>query len=173
MASASPGGGCPREVWRPFEARFGVEIRECYGMTECSSITTANLDDTLGSVGRPVPWLDVTIARPDGLPVAVGEPGEIVVTSSIPGALTRGYLDNPEATAKALRGGAFHTGDVGSWDASGNMYFHGRMSDSARVRGENVSAFEVEGVAARHPAVEECAMIPVAAEGHEQESGCS
>jgi crotonobetaine/carnitine-CoA ligase len=163
------GGGCPREVCRPFEARFGVEIRECYGMTECSSITTANLDDTLGSVGRPVPWLDVTIARPDGSPVAVGEQGEIVVTSSIPGALTRGYLDNPEATAKALRGGAFHTGDVGSWDASGNMYFHGRMSDSARVRGENVSAFEVEGVAARHPAVEECAMIPVAAEVGEQE----
>ncbi len=163
------GGGCPREVWRPFEERFGIPIRECYGMTECSSITTANLDDTLGSVGKPVPWFDVTIRRADGTVVDAGEQGEIVVTTTVPGALTRGYLDNPEATAKALRGGAFHTGDLGSWDASGNMYFHGRMSDSARVRGENVSAFEVESVASKHPAVEDCAMIPVAAEIGEQD----
>lgn len=163
------GGGCPRDVWRPFEERFGIPIRECYGMTECSSITTANLDGTLGSVGKPVPWFDVTVQRADGSKVGVGEQGEIVVTTSQPGALTRGYLDNPQATAKALRDGAFHTGDLGSWDAAGNMYFHGRMSDSARVKGENVSAFEVESVAAKHPAVEDCAMIPVAAEIGENE----
>ena len=166
---AAWGGGCPRDVWRPFEERFGVPIRECYGMTECSSITTANLDDTLGSVGKPVPWFDVTLRRPDGSLVGAGEQGEIVVTTSQPGALTRGYLNNPEASAKALRDGAFHTGDLGSWDCAGNMYFHGRMSDSARVRGENVSAFEVESVASRHPAVEDCAMIPVAAEIGEQD----
>jgi crotonobetaine/carnitine-CoA ligase len=163
------GGGCPREVWRPFEERFGIVIRECYGMTECSSITTANLDGTLGSVGRPVPWFDVIIRRSTGQPVAVGEQGEIVVTTSLPGALTRGYLANPEATAKALRDGAFQTGDLGSWDAAGNMYFHGRMTDSARVRGENVSAQEVECVAAKHPAVEDCAMVPVGAEVGEHE----
>ena len=45
----------------PFEARFGVEIRECYGMTECSSFTTANLDGTVGSVGKPMPWFDVAL----------------------------------------------------------------------------------------------------------------
>ncbi len=163
------GGGCPRDVWRPFEERFGIPIRECYGMTECSSITTANLDGTLGSVGKPVPWFDVTLRRPDGSLADAGEQGEIVVSASQPGALTRGYLNNPEATAKALRDGGFHTGDLGSWDDSGNMYFHGRMSDSARVRGENVSAFEVESVVAKHPSVEDCAMIPVAADIGEQE----
>lgn len=163
------GGGCPRDVWRPFEERFGIPIRECYGMTECSSITTANLDATLGSVGRPVPWFDVTLRRADGSLVDGDEQGEIVVTTSQHGALTCGYLNNPDATAMALRDGAFHTGDLGSWDAAGNMYFHGRMSDSARVRGENVSAFEVESVAAKHPAVEDCAMIPVAAEIGEQD----
>lgn len=163
------GGGCPREIWRAFEERFGIPIRECYGMTECSSITTANLDGTLGSVGKPVPWFDVSIRRAGGDAVAIGEQGEIVVTTSQPGALTRGYLENPEATSKALRDGAFHTGDLGSWDADGNMYFHGRMSDSARVRGENVSAFEVESIAAKHPSVEDCAMIPVAADIGEQE----
>ncbi|MEQ1614712.1 MAG: AMP-binding protein [Hyphomicrobiaceae bacterium] len=163
------GGGCPRDVWRPFEERFGIPIRECYGMTECSSITTANLDGTLGSVGKPVPWFDVTLRRPDGSLADAGEQGEIVVSASQPGALTRGYLNNPEATAMALRDGGFHTGDLGSWDDSGNMYFHGRMSDSARVRGENVSAFEVESVVAKHPSVEDCAMIPVAADIGEQE----
>jgi crotonobetaine/carnitine-CoA ligase len=163
------GGGAPREVWRPFEERFGVAVRECYGMTECSSFTTVNLDGTLGSVGRPLPWFVVTIRRPDGSAVATGEQGEITVATSLPGALTRGYLRNPEATAQALRGGTFFTGDLGSWDGAGNMYFHGRMTDSARVRGENVSAYEVESVAAKHPMVEDCAMIPVAAEIGEQE----
>jgi carnitine-CoA ligase len=163
------GGGCPRDVWRPFEDRFGVEIRECYGMTECSSVTTANLNGTLGSVGKPLPWFDVTLRRADGSVVDGNEQGEIVVTTSLPGALTRGYFANPEATANSLRHGAFHTGDVGSWDASGNMYFHGRMSDSARVKGESVSAFEVESVAAKHPAIEDCAMIPVATDVGEQD----
>ena len=146
-----------------------VHIRECYGMTECSSITTANLDGTLGSVGKPVPWFEVAIHRADGSQANDEEQGEIVVTTTGSGALTCGYLDNPEATGNALRNGAFHTGDLGSLDAAGNMYFHGRMSDSARVRGENVSAFEVESVASKHPSVEDCAMIPVAAEIGEQD----
>jgi len=163
------GGGCPREVWTPFEQRFGVQIRECYGMTECSSITTYNDNGTVGSVGKPTPWFDVDLIGPSGAPVPRGERGEIVVRTSAPGAITRGYLSNPEATARALRGEAFHTGDLGSFDAAGNMYFHGRITDNVRVRGENVSAMEVEQVAAKHPAVEDCAMIGVAAEIGEQE----
>jgi crotonobetaine/carnitine-CoA ligase len=157
------GGGCPRDVWRPFEARFGVEIRECYGMTECSSFTTANLDGTVGSVGKPIPWLDVAVADAAGKPVAVGERGEIMVRERLPGALTRGYFKDPIATEKAFRDGAFRTGDIASRDAAGNLYFHGRMTDSVRVRGENVTAAEVEDVARKHPAIEDCAMIGVAA----------
>lgn len=163
------GGGAPRDIWRPFEERFGVTIRECYGMTECSSLTSANRNGVLGSVGTPVPWLDVEIRRPDGAPVGIGQQGEIVVTERLRGAVTKGYLKNPEATAKALRDGRFFTGDLGSWDAGGNMFFHGRMTDSARVKGQNVSAFEVESVAAKHPDVEDCAFVPVAAEVGEQE----
>jgi crotonobetaine/carnitine-CoA ligase len=163
------GGGCPRDIWREFEERFGVEIHECYGMTEVSSFTTWNDTGVLGSVGRPVPWLAVEVAGPQGGPVSIGERGEIVVRTKIAGAVTRGYFNDPEATAKALRGGAFHTGDIGSFDSDGNLYFHGRMTDSVRVKGENVSAFEVERVAAKHPAVEDCAMIGVAAEVGEQD----
>jgi carnitine-CoA ligase len=163
------GGGCPRDVWGPFEARFGVAIRECYGMTECSSITTMNLSGTIGSVGKPVPWLDVAIVDATGSPVGIGERGEIVVRERLPGALTRGYYRDPDATLNSFRDGAFRTGDVGSWDAVGNMYFHGRMGDSVRVRGENVTAAEVEEVARTHPAIEDCAMIGVAADVGEAE----
>jgi carnitine-CoA ligase len=163
------GGGCPPDVWRAVEARFGVRVRECYGMTEASSFTTYNDNGVVGSVGRPVPWFTVELLDASGAPVAPGERGEIVVRSHDPLAITRGYFRNPEATAKALRDGALHTGDMGSWDPAGNLIFHGRMTDSVRVKGENVSAWEVEHVAARHPAVEDCAMIGVAADVGEQE----
>ena len=163
------GGGCPREIWRPFEDRFGVTIRECYGMTECSSFTTANLDGPVGSIGRPLPWFDVDLLDGAGRPVATGERGEMVVRERLAGALTRGYFRDPEATANALREGAFHTGDLASADAAGNLTFHGRLTDSVRVRGENVSAAEVEEVAGKHPAVEECVTIGVAADVGEGE----
>jgi crotonobetaine/carnitine-CoA ligase len=163
------GGGCAPDVWHQFQERFGIPIRECYGMTEASSITTYNDTGLIGSVGFPVPWFSVEILDATGAPVPVGERGEIVVRASLNGALFPGYFDNPEATAKSLRGDVLHTGDLGSFDAQGRLYFHGRMTDSVRCRGENVSAWEVEHIAANHPAVEECAMIGVAADIGEQD----
>lgn len=163
------GGGCPKEVWPLFRDRFGVEIRECYGMTEASSITTCNDIGTVGAVGKPMPWFTVELLDENGKPVSEGERGEIVVRSSIEGALFQGYLRNPEATEKALRNGALHTGDSGSFDAAGNLWFHGRLTDSVRCKGENVSAWEVEHIAGAHPSVEDCAMIGVTAEVGEQD----
>ncbi|MEZ2406145.1 AMP-binding protein [Bosea sp. RCC_152_1] len=163
------GGGCPADIWPQFRDRFGIDIRECYGMTEASSLTTCNVSGVVGSVGRPMPWFTVKLQDTEGRPVPAGERGEIVIETSIPGAIFPGYLDNPEATAKALRADGFHTGDLGSLDADGNLYFHGRMTDSVRCRGENVSAWEVEHVAAEHEAVEDCAMIGVAADVGEQD----
>jgi crotonobetaine/carnitine-CoA ligase len=152
------GGGCPPSIWREVETRYGVEVHECYGMTEASSFTTFNANGIVGSVGRPLPWFDVTV-----------QDGEIVVRSTDPHAITNGYLRNPEATARTLRHGALHTGDSGAWDSEGNLIFHGRLTDNVRVRGENVSAWEVEHVAAGHPEIADCAMIGVAAEIGEQE----
>lgn len=162
------GGGCKVEHWRLFEDRFGVEIRECYGMTEAASITTSNVANVLGSVGKPVPWLLLEVLRPDGNPAAVGERGEIVVRANSSSALFSGYFRDPQATAQSLKHGALFTGDAGSLDAMGNLWFHGRLGDSVRVNGENVSAWDVEHVALTHPAVEDCAMIGVAAEVGEQ-----
>jgi crotonobetaine/carnitine-CoA ligase len=163
------GGGCPIEIWDEVRTRFGVELRECYGMTETSSFATCNDSGTRGAVGRAMPWLEVAVLDAEGGPVRPGERGEIVVRAKDPLALTRGYFGNADATVRALRGGALHTGDYGSFDAGGNLFFHGRMSDSARVRGENVGAWEVESIAAQHPAVADCAMLGVAAEVGEQD----
>jgi crotonobetaine/carnitine-CoA ligase len=163
------GGGCPRDIWEAFQDRFGVQIRECYGMTEASSITTYNDNGVVGAVGKPVPWFDVRLLNAEGRDVPQGERGEIVVTTSLPGAIFTGYFNNPEATAKALRNSALYTGDYGSFDSNGTMYFHGRMTDSVRCRGENVSAWEVEHVAADHPDIEDCAMVGVASDIGEQD----
>jgi crotonobetaine/carnitine-CoA ligase len=163
------GGGCPRDIWRAFETRFGVPLRECYGMTESSSITTFNKQGVLGSVGKPVPWLSVEILDEAGARVSPGAQGEIVVHPRQPGAVFNTYFRNPEATARALRPTGFHTGDLGMIDADGNLFFLGRLGDSVRVRGENVSAYEVEHVAGSHPLVEDCALIGVKAEVGEQE----
>lgn len=162
------GGGCATEVWRAFEERFGIHIRECYGMTEASSLTTYNDTGLVGSVGKPMPWFNVRLLDDDGQDVLDGR-GEIVITTSVPGAIFPGYFRNPEATAKALRPEGFRTGDVGSWDADGNLFFHGRKSDSVRCRGENVSSWEVEHVASQHPDVEDSAMIGVATDVGEQD----
>lgn len=159
------GGGCAPEAWRPFEERFGVQIRECYGMTECSSLTTWNGEGVVGSVGRPLPWFEIDLLAADGRILGPGEGrGEIVVRTSLSGAITQGYYRNAEATAQAIRPDGFHTGDMGSWDNDGRLFFHGRLSDSVRSKGENVSAFEVESVAIRHPQVLDAAMIGVRAE---------
>ncbi|GLR90415.1 AMP-binding protein [Bradyrhizobium iriomotense] len=163
------GGGCPKDVWPKFRDRFGVEIRECYGMTEASSITTCNIEGVVGSVGKPMPWYTIDIVDEEGNPAAAGSRGEIIVRSSLDGALFKGYLDNQDATDKALVGGALRTGDSGALDTDGNLWFHGRITDSVRCKGENVSAWEVEHVAASHPAVEDCAMIGVTADVGEQD----
>lgn len=163
------GGGCPADTGHAVEDRFGLQIRECYGMTEASSITTVDQEGVLGSVGRPVPWLSVAILDEAGQSVAAGQRGEIVVSARDEEAIFPAYFDNPEATARALKNGSLHTGDFGSFDAEGRLFFHGRMTDSARCRGENVSAYEVEHVAAQHPDVADCAMIGVAADVGEQD----
>ncbi|NKK69369.1 AMP-binding protein [Rhizobium leguminosarum bv. viciae] len=162
------GGGCPVEACSVFQERFGISLRECYGMTESSSITTSNMIGTAGSVGLPMPWLSVRLADDDGNEISEGI-GEIVVSATVDGPLFTGYSNNTVATAAALRGDGFHTGDLGSWNSDGSLRFHGRKTDSVRCRGENVSAHEVEEAASGHPLVSACAMIGVKAEIGEQE----
>jgi crotonobetaine/carnitine-CoA ligase len=155
------GGGAPVEVWTEFQQRFGVPVREGYGMTETSSFSVINVDGKLGSIGKAVDYFEVEIADDSGHRLEAGQVGEIRVAEREPGTLTVGYFRNEEKTAETIRNGWLYTGDLGRQDEDGYFFFLGRKKDSLRRRGENVSAWEVENVVNSHPDVEESALIGV------------
>lgn len=120
-------------------------------------------DDTdpnanIGSCGRARTGMDVAILGNQDQPLPVGEIGEICCRGP---AVFEGYYGNPEATAKALRGGWFHTGDLGRMDARGLVYITGRESDMYISGGSNVYPREVEEVLLTHPGVAEVAILGV------------
>jgi fatty-acyl-CoA synthase len=112
----------------------------------------------IGSCGRPRTGMEVAILDADLNPVPEGTVGEICCRGP---AVFAGYHDNPEATAKALRGGWFHTGDLGWMDARGLLYITGRESDMYISGGSNIYPREVEEVLLTHPAVAEIAVLGV------------
>lgn len=161
------GGGMTCDAWRDAEKRFGLTIRECYGMTETASIATANRQAPRHGVGQALPWFDVEIQDESGQAVGQQASGEIVVRPRLPGMVTPGYFRNPDATRESRRGDWWRTGDRGQV-VDGDVHFVGRFTDSVRHRGENVSAWEVETVVNAHPAVAESAVVGVpAVEGDE------
>lgn len=163
------GAGVSASAWTGIESRLQVRLRECYGMTECSSFATLNANGKPGSIGRALPWIDVALLDENGEPVADGEAGEIVLSSRVEGTFLPTYLKNEDATRSALRNGKLHTGDSARRDADGDLFFVGRRTDSMRVRGENVSAWEIERVFAQHPAIRASAAIGVASAIGEQD----
>ncbi|WP_027775288.1 AMP-binding protein [Paraburkholderia caledonica] len=163
------GAGVSASSWEGIQTRLKVSLRECYGMTECSSFATANVTGKAGSIGRALPWIDIALLDENGRPVKEGEAGEIVLTSKVEGTFLPAYLKNPDATKAALRNGRLHTGDRARRDADGDLFFIGRQTDSMRVRGENVSAWEIERIFAAHPAIRASAAIGVASAIGEQD----
>jgi crotonobetaine/carnitine-CoA ligase len=164
------GGGCPREIWDVVRTRFGVEMREVWGMTETASITTVNIGGPKGSVGKPLEHFDVAVQTLEGTGFApAGASGQLVVRAREPGVLTSGYFRDPDATAALYRHGWLQTGDMAAMDEQGYLYFQGRLKDSLRCKGENVSAWEVEAVLNSHPAVLQSAVVGVPSEMGEQD----
>jgi crotonobetaine/carnitine-CoA ligase len=163
------GAGVSAAAWHAVESRLRLRLRECYGMTECSSFATLNDSGKPGSIGKPLPWINVELLDERGAPVTDGEAGEIVLSSRVEGTFLPTYLKNGEATRAALRNGKLHTGDSARRDADGDLFFVGRRTDSMRVRGENVSAWEIERVFASHPAIQASAAIGVASAIGEQD----
>lgn len=161
------GGGMTEQAWTEAEHRFGLQVRECYGMTEAASISTVNRNGVGEGIGRAVPWFDVQVHDDTGSQVPEGVSGEIVVRPLVDGLVTPGYFRRPDATAAARRDAWWRTGDRGRF-VDGALQFVGRLSDSVRHRGENVSAWEVEAVVNTYPEVAESAVVGVpAAEGEE------
>jgi crotonobetaine/carnitine-CoA ligase len=163
------GAGCHKGTWKDFEQRFGVKIREVYGMTEASCFTTLNRSGKVGSIGKPYPYFELRIVDDNGQPVAAGQTGEICVREKERGLIVPGYLGNSEGTGAELRDGWLYTGDLACCDAEGDYYYLGRKKDSFRRRGENISAWEVEHIINAHPDIQESAVVGVAADVGEQD----
>lgn len=164
------GGACPPPLWEPFEARFGVRLHEHYGMTE-TGITIQNTRSVrrIGSIGLAAPHYEVRLADEHDREVEVGEVGEIQVRPNEPEVMLHEYWRRPDATSEGFRNFWFHTGDRATRDADGFFYYHDRLTDSIRRRGENVSSFELEAVVSGHEGVLECAAYGVPSELGEDE----
>jgi crotonobetaine/carnitine-CoA ligase len=147
-----------------FEARFGVELINGYGLSEAMvGVTAAPLygDRRWPSIGLPVVDRDVRIIDAEGRELPAGEVGEIVV-KGVPGrTIAKEYYRDPEATAAAIVDGWLHTGDNGYVDELGYFFFFDRKKDVIKRAGENVSASEVEAVLLDHPAVTQAGVLGV------------
>lgn len=155
----SGGAPMPAAVMEAFEKRFGVPIIEGDGPTECSPVTSVNPPNGVRkptSVGLPVPGCEIRIFDDDDNELGVDEVGEIVVRGEN---VMLGYHNNPEATREAMRGGWYHTGDLGKIDSDGYIYIVDRKKDMLLVGGFNVYPREVEEVLYQHPAVQDAAVI--------------
>ena len=164
------GGGASKELIEAVEARFGFSVLEDFAMTECIACTlNREHDRRLGSVGLPAEGYDIAVADETGVILAAGAAGEIVIRADEACGLFTRYYGDPTATAHAMRGGWFHTGDLGKFDADGYMYYLGRMKDVIRRRGENISALELEAAAGTHPGVSSSAAVGVPSDLGEEE----
>jgi len=155
----SGGAAMPQQIMKEFEETFNVTIIEGNGPTETSPVAYANPPKGIRkptSVGLPIPGTAVKIVDKDDNELPRGEIGEIAVKGDN---VMKGYFKNPEATKKALRGGWFHTGDLGKMDEDGYIYIVDRKKDMINVGGMNVYPREIEEQLYKHPKILEAAVV--------------
>ena len=148
----------PAELIGRFEQRYGTTIIEGYGLSECTCAATINPIDgprKAGTVGPPLPGQEVALLDTDGKPTTDGQ-GEVIVRGPN---VMRGYLNNPEDTARTLADGWLHTGDVGYFDADGYLVLVDRVKDMIIRGGENIYPKEIENVLYTLPSVLEAAVV--------------
>jgi long-chain acyl-CoA synthetase len=154
----SGGATLPRAVREKAEKAVGVTVLQGYGLTEASAAVAAETvtDHRPGSVGKPLPHAEVAVLDPGGTPLPAGQEGEICVRG--PGVML-GYWHDPDQTARTVRDGWLHTGDVGRLDEDGYLYVVDRMKDLIIRGGFNVYPRDVEDVLLEHPAVQVAACV--------------
>ena len=164
LYGASP---IPPDVLRRSMQLFpNASFVQLYGATEtCGTIVYLPPEDhdvagtaRMAGCGKPYPEVELRIVGSDGVDVAPGEIGEVLVRSPL---VMRGYHRLPDATAQAFDGDWYRSGDSGRLDADGYLYLHDRVKDMIVSGGENVYPAEVENVLHDHPAVRDCAVIGV------------
>jgi fatty-acyl-CoA synthase len=148
--------------------KLGPVLLQGYGMSEClppvailwpsdhGERERPATPDVLSSAGKPVEGVKVRIETPDGRKADAQNPGEIVILSPT---VTLGYWQAPELTASALRGGWWHSGDIGYFDAEGRLHVLDRVQDILQRNGETIYPREIEEVASAHPKVKEVCVV--------------
>ncbi|WP_439500537.1 AMP-binding protein [Aminobacter ciceronei] len=153
-----------------FERRFDMRLVTGYGQTETSFVTLDTVDETrLGSCGRPHPDWQVAIVDEADRPLPPGSVGEIVSRPNKSWSMFSGYYRAEAKTVQTLRNLWYHSGDAGYMDKDGWLYFKHRLNEAIRRRGENISAYEVETVAEKHPDILESAAFGVPSEFTEED----
>lgn len=159
------GIGATSRDFLDFQSRFRVTLRTGYGSTEANvPCYQPHGSDKPASAGRAIPGFQMRIADEYCQPVPPGVQGEILVRPEEPFSMMLGYDGDPAATVAAWQQLWFHTGDAAVMDEEGDIFFKGRVKDAIRVRGENISAFEVEQAVAELDQVAEVAAIAVPGE---------
>lgn len=160
---------CPMDMWEAFENRFGVVLYEGYGAIDGGGKGIINLGTApAGSLGKPPLSGKVKIVDEEGRDVPPGVPGELLFYNSKRSGRVE-YYKNDAASDKKTKDGWLYTGDIIKKDTHGFFYFVGRNTESMRKGGENISAYEVEHVIMKHPAVEDVAVYAVPSEMIEDE----
>jgi long-chain acyl-CoA synthetase len=152
----------PEQVIHSISNRFGLRVLEGYGLTEASPVVTTSIDMpfTPGSIGRPVPGVEVRIVDENGDDAFVGDSGEIWVRGPN---VFAGYLNDPDATARVLSPeGWLRTGDIAVADEGGHIFMVDRAKDLIIVSGFNVFPAEVEEVLTAHPDIVDAAVVGTA-----------
>lgn len=153
----------PTETRKQIKQAFpNVKLFDGFGQTEMSPLTCMlkpdDADQKLASIGKPLINVEVRIVDDNDQDVKLGEPGEIIYRGPT---TMKEYYKNPDATAEALRGGWFHSGDVVRQDEDGFIYVVDRKKDVIISGGENIYPVEIEEVLYQHPKILEAAVIGV------------
>jgi long-chain acyl-CoA synthetase len=157
---ASAGAPLSVSTARQFKELFGLDIMDCYGLTEAvCHVTCPPIGETVktGAIGKPLSGWHIKIVNTDGTEASTGESGEILVN----GPIMKGYYNNPEDTDKFIKDGWLYTGDIGMKDEDGNLYITGRSKDTIIVKGQNIYPEDIEMVIAEMPEVREVAVMGI------------
>jgi long-chain acyl-CoA synthetase len=169
----SGGAAMPVELMRSFEAAFSCTVREGYGLSETSpvaSFTPDGRESKPGSIGVPIEGTQMKLVDDRDREVPTGQVGEIVICGHN---VMKGYWRQPEATAEAIRGGWFHTGDLARTDQDGYFFIVDRKKDMIIRGGYNVYPREIEEVLYQHPAVREAAVVGIPHDLYGEEVGAA
>jgi benzoate-CoA ligase family protein len=156
--AVSAGEALPESLFRRFKQRFGVEILDAIGSTECLHMFIANRPGHArpGSSGQVVPGYEARIVDDEDRPLPDGEMGNLLIKGDSTCAY---YWNQPEKTRQTIQGAWIRTGDKYYRDADGFYFYGGRTDDMLKAGGIWVSPIEIENVLIDHDAVQECAVI--------------